>query len=83
MIMKVYCVKDTLGAFGAPLTFTDEQNAIRTFQAICRQKKEREYTDAKYFNLWEIGTYDTEKGTIVGYSESQLKLIKEGEQYDE
>lgn len=83
MIMKVYTIKDTLGSFGAPLTFTDEANAKRTFAAIIRRKKEQEYTEGKYFNLYEIGTYDTEHGTIVGYPESQQKLIMEGESFDE
>ena len=50
---------------------------------VIRRKKEQEYTDGKYFNLYEIGTYDTEHGTIVGYPESQQKLIMEGESFDE
>lgn len=68
--------------FEGPIAIADEKVALRWFEADCKRKINQFYTDAKYYDLYEIGTFDTEHGTIIGYPESQLKLIKEGEVFD-
>ena len=83
MITKVYSIKDKLTNFTGPIIFNEEKIAERFFESWCKRKKAEEYTDARYYDLYEIGTFDTEKGTIVGYPEAQLKLIREGNTYDE
>lgn len=79
---KLYSVRDKLMTFDGPIAFKEEKIALRWFEADCKRKINQYYTDAKYYDLYEIGTFDPEKGTINGYPESQLKLIKEGEVFD-
>lgn len=83
MILKIYVIKDKLVGFGGPIAMQDEKTARRMFESYCKRKKNEEYCEAKYFELYETGTYDTEKGTMVGYPESGLQLIMEGEGFDE
>lgn len=83
MMLKMYTVKDTLAEFSGPLAFKDENLAKRWFEAFCMNKKNTEYTNPKYFELWEIGHFDPEKGTIIGYQLSELKLIEEGANFNE
>lgn len=83
MIFKLYSIKDKLVNFTGPIAFQDEKIAIRWFEAFCRKKKAEEYTESKYYDLYEIGAFDPEKGTLTALNQSELKLIKEGEQFDE
>lgn len=83
MIVKLYSVRDKLTGFTGPIAFNEDRVAERWFMSFCRGKKEQELTDAKYYDLYHIGSFDTEKGTIEALPESQLILVKEGEQFDE
>ena len=83
MIMKLYSIKDKLMEFTGPIAIKDDKVAIRMFNAFCEEKKKKEYTEPKYYDLYCIGEFDSEKGTIKGYEQSQLELIKEGEQNEQ
>lgn len=82
MISKIYSVKDKLAEFSGPIAVRDEKIALRWFESFCKEKKNAEYTDCKYFDLYEIGTFDSESGEITGYPKQEIKLIKEGEQFE-
>lgn len=77
MIFKLYAIKDKLTEYQAPIPFKDDKVAIRWFEAICKQKKESEYTDPKYYDLYCIGQYDSEKGEIAPIMPAEL--VREGE----
>lgn len=83
MIMKLYSIKDKLMEFTGPIAVKDDKVAVRMFDSFCASKKAQEYTESKYFDLYCIGEFDSEKGTIKGYEQSQLELIKEGEQNEQ
>lgn len=83
MIVKLYSVRDKLIGFNPPIGFKDDKVAIRWFEAFCKQKKEQEYTEAKYYDLYCIGTFDTEKAELVGTAVHQIELIREGESLNE
>lgn len=82
-MMDIYTIKDKLIGFTGPMAFKNEDVAKRWFTAFCRDKKTKELTDAKYYELWKIGHYNEEKGTIIGMQLSELELIMEGESFDE
>lgn len=79
--MNVYTVRDKLIGYTGPLAFQDDKIAERWFQAFCKQKKDQEYTESKYYELYKIGTYDQETAKIDGIY--PIELVKEGEQFDE
>lgn len=82
MIVKLFSIRDKLVAFNPPIGFKDENIAERWFESECRRKMELEYTSSKYYELYEIGTMDTDTGVITAYPKGEIKLIKEGEQYE-
>lgn len=83
MILKIYAVKDKLVGFGGPMAFKDDKVAERWFEAFCKSKKEQEFTEAKYFDLYFTGLFDTESGVITGNNPTEVKLIREGEAFNE
>lgn len=79
--MNVYTVRDKLIGYAGPLAFEDDKVAIRWFESFCKTKKQQEFTDAKYFELYKIGTYNKENAKLEGYF--PIDLVAEGEQFDE
>ena len=82
-MMDLYAIKDKLVGFTGPIAMKNEDVAKRWFTSFCRDKKEKEFTESKYYELWKIGNFNEEKGTIIGLQLSELQLIMEGEQFDE
>lgn len=82
MILKLYSVRDKLVGFTGPIAMKDDKVAIRWFEAFCEQKKQKEFTEAKYYDLYCIGTFDTDKAEITGTAVHEIELIREGEQID-
>ena len=82
MILKLYSVRDKLVGFTGPIAMKDDKVAIRWFEAFCAQKKQQEYTEAKYYDLYCIGTFDTDKAELQGTAVHEIELIREGEQID-
>lgn len=62
MIMRVYSVKDELTGYMPPLTIVNEQAALRWFNNNYR----REHPNANDFHLYDVGSFDTESGTVIG-----------------
>lgn len=81
MIVKLYSIRDKLTGYNPPIAFKDERISTRWFESFCKQKKDQEYIEPKYYELYEVGTFDTETGTGEIYTQGQTKLIKEGEQF--
>lgn len=81
--MKVYAIKDKLIGFTGPIAMKNQDVAKRWFESFCLNKKSTEKIKTKDFELWEIGEYNEDNGTITGYALSELKLIMEGEIFDE
>ena len=69
--------------FTGPIAIQDEKIAIRWFESECKKRQQIDFTSSRYYDLYEIGTFDPEKGTVIGWQISELKLIKEGAEYDE
>lgn len=69
--------------FTGPIAFNDDKLAKRAFESFIQQKKQTEYLDTKYWDLYCIGEFDSETGVIKGYEKSQHKLVKEGEQNEQ
>ncbi len=82
MIVKLYSIRDKLTGYNPPIAFKDERIAQRWFESFCKQKREQEYIEPKYYELYEVGTFDTENGSGNIYELGQNKLIKEGEQFE-
>lgn len=83
MKIKLYSIKDKLEEFQGVLAINDEKIAKRIFESYCKKQKTEQYTDAKYYELYELGEFETKTGVINGYSKQEIKLIAEGEQFDE
>lgn len=80
MKLNLYSVRDKLVGFTGPIAMKDDKVAIRWFEAFCQQKKQQEYTEAKYYELYKIGTFDTENAEVTPLPFTEL--IREGEQID-
>lgn len=83
MICKLYSVKDKLIGFTGPIAFRDDKVALRWFESFCKAKKETEYTDPKYYELYCVGTFDDTDGQTTGSTKAEMELIKEGEAFNE
>ncbi len=82
MILNLYSVRDKLVGYTGPIAMKDNKVAIRWFEAFCKQKRENEYTEAKYFDLYRVGEFNTDNGEINELPVSKMELIREGEQFD-
>lgn len=61
MIMKIYSVQDTLIGFGAPVIYPKEELVKRDYKNMLQNDP-----NSADKRLYEIGTFDTETGTIIG-----------------
>lgn len=81
MIVKLYSVKDKLVEFGGPIAFKDEKVAKRWFMQLLASKKAN-FEDPKDFDLYCVGSMDTEKGNVIGTAVQEVELILKGESID-
>lgn len=81
MIIKLYSVKDRLSEFGGPIAFKDEKLAKRWFTQLLASKKAN-YEAPADFDLYCIGSMDTEKGNVLGTAVQEVELIMKGENLD-
>lgn len=77
----LYAIKDDLSGFAAPMEFLNDEIADRWFKDHVT-KNEYLSNNAKDFSLWKLGEADTDKGTITGYPEAELKLIRRANDYE-
>lgn len=64
MIYKVYAIKDELVGFGSIMVEQNEASAVRGFSYACKKADTLMAENKKDYTLYELGTYDTEKGVI-------------------
>lgn len=64
MIQKLYAIRDQLSTFKAPFIMPNDAVAEREFKAIVNDQKSGLYYAPEYYDLFYIGTFDDEKGTI-------------------
>lgn len=79
MILKLYCIKDELSEYASPLPFQDEAQAKRYFRYTAENNKMMA-DNPEDFSIWEVGTFNTENGYIIG---SKPKLIERAKSYGE
>ena len=83
MILNLYSIKDKLTDFKGVLTILDDENAKRIFEGYCKKQKAENYTSSKYYELYKVGTYNSETGVVQGLHQTEIQLIAEGDQFDE
>ena len=83
MILGLYSIKDKLTEFQGTMAIQDDKVALRIFEGYCRRQKAENYTDSRYFEIYKLGEMNTETGVINAYTKQEIKLIGEGDQYDE
>lgn len=83
MIMGLYSVKDKLLGFAPPVTVENDKAAIRWFESIMATKKESDKVDTKYWDLYKVGSFDTDTGEIKGNNTHDIELLREGEMLNE
>lgn len=65
MIYNIYAIRDVKTGFLTPTVDMNDDSAIRNFGHACQNTDSLFFTYPEDYALYEIGTYDTENGTIV------------------
>lgn len=81
MIIKLYAVRDKLTEFGGPVGFKEDKVAKRWFTQLMAEKK-ASYGEPKDYELYVVGSMDTEKGNVIGTAVQEVELIMKGEELD-
>lgn len=68
MKFPVYCVRDSLIGFGMPLLRDNDSVASRAFEHDCNIDSSPYKTHPEHYQLYCIGEFDTETGSIIGKS---------------
>lgn len=81
MNQDLYSMRDKLSGWSPAIPMPNEEIAKRYF------KEQHNYsltvkTSPKDFELYRVGTFDTETGVIKGLEPSQFELIVKGEEYE-
>lgn len=82
MILKMYALKDDLRGFANPINFISEELAKRYFRLTVKQDPEK-WENRDEINLYYIGTFDTETGTIIMDKKEPEKIMKGVDVIDE
>lgn len=61
----IYSVRDNKVGFGAPFVDISDQTAIRGFAFAVNQKVEVMSFAPQDYDLYRVGSFDTEKGEVV------------------
>lgn len=77
----LYEIKDDLSGFAAPMEFINDDIADRWFRGHVTNNDYLK-NNSKDFSLWRVGECDTETGTLIGYPEAELSLIRRAEDYE-
>lgn len=65
LVVGVYCIKDDLEGFMSPWCMTEDPSALRQFEDVIKKDGTMFNMHPEQFNLFKIGTLDTETGDIV------------------
>ena len=77
----LYEIKDDLSGFAAPMEFMNDDIADRWFKGHVNNNDYLR-NNSKDFSLWRVGECNTETGTLTGYAEAELKLIRRADEYE-
>lgn len=83
MIMNLYSVKDKLLGFAPPIPVDNDKAAIRWFESQMAARRDTDKMDPKYWDLYKVGTFNTETGEVTGTKSHEIELIREGEMLNE
>lgn len=65
MITNLYSIKDNLTGYLSILSDENDASAIRNFEHAIAQKNNLFYSHASDYELYHIGTFNSENGEIV------------------
>lgn len=82
MISRMYAVKDEMSGFTYPIPITNDRDAKAWFQERMESTKLMRDNPGD-FNLYYLGTFDTESGTFIQHPQKDIKLIQKGVERDE
>lgn len=77
MIMNVYSVKDSLTEFKSPFIARSDAEAERAFSNLVNADRNEISMSPQYYDLYLLGTYDTDTGLIVGLA-GGVKMVASG-----
>lgn len=76
MIYKLYAIRDKKSEFAAPIPIKDHEGAIRWFDHEIKTKEfMRTYADD--FELYHVGSFDTDNGHTTGLEIPELVITGE------
>ncbi|ALS03503.1 VP5 [Gokushovirus WZ-2015a] len=64
MILNIYAIRDTKSGYMNPTFELNDAVAMRNFQYACQQTDSMLFACASDFELYQIGWYNTETGSI-------------------
>lgn len=64
MIVPICCMRDQLSGFMNPFVATNEKIAERDFKIVINDDSQSLYHNPQHFDLYKIGSFDTETGII-------------------
>ncbi|WNK14332.1 MAG: nonstructural protein [Microvirus sp.] len=77
-IYRVIAVRDRAAdVFGQPVIVANLGSAIRSFGDEVNNEKSAFFGHPDDYDLWEIGSYDDESGTLVSRDKKQIAIGKE------
>lgn len=65
MIYGLYAIKDLKTGFLTPTCDMNDYSAMRNFEHACMNSDSLFYTHASDYQLFKIGTYNTDDGSIT------------------
>lgn len=67
MTYNVYAIKDNKAGFLSPLVDANDDTAKRNFEHAIANPDSMYFTHANDFDLYKLGTFDTDSGLIVSF----------------
>lgn len=83
MILNLYSIKDKLTEFQGVMAIRDDEIAERIFEGYCRKQEKENYVKPHYYEMYKLGSFNTETGEIQAKAKQEIELFKEGEQYEQ
>ena len=75
MKLNVYAMRDKLAGYLQPTFEQSDEIAVRNFSFAINNKGTLLYAAAKHFDLYKLGTYDTDTG-IIDKLDNPLLIIE-------
>ena len=81
MTFGMYCIKDELSEYAAPVVVETEAQAKRYFRQMVETTKMMK-DNPEDFSLWHVGIFESESGIIAGEKPKLIERAK-GERKDD